>query len=390
MKKPATGIRIIFKREWKRIFSSKICIWGMIVAPLLTFGVLMYMMHEGLPTKIPIAVVDQDNSSTSRALIRQLDAFSKTSIEFKSLSFKDARISMERAEIYGIFTIPKDFAKDAISGNRPKIVFYTNNAFLISGSLLFQDMKTISVLASASVGLQMGEAKGFTEGQLMPVLQPITIQAHPIGNPWLNYSVYLNNIITPGVIFLILSLFTISSFGSEVKMGTGKKLLEIAGNSPTKAILGKLLPYTILFSVLSLFFMSILYGYNKFPLHTGFAPMALAYLCLILSAQGFGLILLAVFPNYRFALSSASLIGMISFSITGFSFASSYMDPTLYGLSFLFPLRHFFLIYVDQALNGIPIGYSAYNYAALLAFFLIGLICIGRVGKFLDDNTYEE
>ncbi|MDL2215016.1 ABC transporter permease [Dysgonomonas sp. OttesenSCG-928-M03] len=380
----------VFTREWKRIFSSKICIWGMIVAPLLTFGILVYMMHDGLPSKIPIAVVDLDNSSTSRALVRQLDAFSKTDIKFKSLSFKESRIAMERMEIYGVFTIPKDFAKDAISGNRPKIVFYTNNAFLISGSLLFQDMKTISVLASASVGLQMGEAKGFTEGQLMPILQPINIETHAIGNPWLNYSVYLNNVITPGVIFLILTLFTISSFGSEVKMGSGKSVIGLAGNSGFKAVFGKLLPYTILFFVMSLFFMSVLYGYNRFPLNSGFLPMALNYLCLILSAQGFGLILLAVFPNYRFALSSASLIGMVSFSITGFSFPSVAMDPILYGLSFLFPLRHFFLIYVDQALNGIGIGYSAYHYAALLGFFFIGVLCIGRVSRFMYEDVYEE
>ena len=385
-----TGFRVVFIRECKRIISSKICIWGMIIAPLLTFAILMYMMSAGLPTKIPVAVVDLDNSSTSRALVRQLDAFAKTDIKFKSLSFKEARIAMERAEVYGIFTIPEDFAKDAVSGNRPKIVFYTNNAFLISGSLLFQDMKMISVLASASVGLKMGEAKGYTQGELMPVLQPISIEAHVIGNPMLNYSVYLNNVLTPGILFLILAMFTISALGSEVKSGTGRQLLDLSGGSIVKAVFGKLLPYTALFLILSLFFMSVLYGYNHFPLHSGFWPMCAAYLCLILSAQGFGLILLAVFPNYRLALSSASLLGMISFSITGFSFASMAMSPILYGLSFLFPLRHFFLIYVDQALNGIPLGYSAYHYAGLLGFFLVGLLLMGHIRRFLYENVYEE
>lgn len=385
-----TGFRVVFVRECKRIISSKICIWGMIIAPLLTFAILMYMMSAGLPTKIPVAVVDLDNSSTSRALVRQLDAFAKTDIKFKSLSFKEARIAMERAEVYGIFTIPEDFAKDAVSGNRPKIVFYTNNAFLISGSLLFQDMKMISVLASASVGLKMGEAKGYTQGELMPVLQPISIEAHVIGNPMLNYSVYLNNVLTPGILFLILAMFTISALGSEVKSGTGRQLLDMSGGSIVKAVFGKLLPYTALFLILSLFFMSVLYGYNHFPLHSGFWPMCAAYLCLILSAQGFGLILLAVFPNYRLALSSASLLGMISFSITGFSFASMAMSPILYGLSFLFPMRHFFLIYVDQALNGIPLGYSAYHYSALLGFFLVGLLLMGRIRRFLYENVYEE
>ena len=76
-----TGILAIFKREWIRISSSKICIWGIFVAPLLSMIILMWMMSAGLPSRIPIAVVDLDNTTTTRSLIRQLDAFEKTNIK---------------------------------------------------------------------------------------------------------------------------------------------------------------------------------------------------------------------------------------------------------------------------------------------------------------------
>jgi ABC-2 type transport system permease protein len=349
----------------------------------------MWMMSSGLPSRIPIAVVDLDNSTTSRSLVRQLDAFEKTDVKYKSLSFKEAREMMERMEVYAVLTIPKDFAKDAVSGNRPKLVYYTNNAFLISGSLLFQDLKTVSTLASAAVGLQTAEAKGFTENQVMPILQPITIDSHPIGNPWLNYSVYLNNILLPGMLQLIILMFTVSAFGSEIKSGTGPKLLAMGNNSMLKVVAGKLLPYTILYAVMALLFMSILYYYNHFPLHSGFWPMFFNYICLILAAQGAGVMLLGIFRNYRFALSIASLIGMVSFSITGFSFSTLAMDGSLSALSNFFPLRHFFLIYVDQALNGIPFGYSMYQYAALLCFVLLSIFFWGVLKRLLKDNIYE-
>lgn len=384
-----TGILAIFRREWQRIAVSKICIWGIFAAPLITMILLVWMMDSGLPSRIPIAVVDMDNTTTSRALIRQLDAFEKTDIKYKSLSFKEARVKMERMEIYAVLTIPQDFTKDAISGNRPKLVYYTNNAFLISGSLLFQDLKTISTLASAAVGLRTAEAKGITEKQAMPILQPITIDSHPIGNPWLNYSVYLNNVILPGILQLIILLFTVSAFGSEVKSRTGRKLMEMGNNSIMKVMVGKLLPYTIIYTVIALMFMSILYYWNHFPLHSGFWPMFFNYLCLILAAQAMGVILLGVFRNYRLALSIASLIGMVSFSITGFSFSTLVMDGSLNALSNLFPLRHFFLIYIDQALNGIPIGYSMYRYAALLCFVLFSVFLFGSVKKLLKSDIYE-
>lgn len=384
-----TGILAIFRREWQRIAVSKICIWGIFAAPLLSMILLVWMMDSGLPSRIPIAVVDLDNTATSRALVRQLDAFEKTDIKFKSLSFKEAREKMERMEIYAVLTIPKDFTKDAISGSRPKLVYYTNNAFLISGSLLFQDLKTISTLASAAVGLRTAEAKGFTENQAMPILQPITIDSHAIGNPWLNYSVYLNNVILPGILQLIILMFTVSAFGSEIKSRTGRRLMEMGDNSILKVMIGKLLPYTIIYIGIALMFMSVLFYWNSFPLHNGFWPMFLNYLLLILAAQGVGVILLGVFRNYRLSLSIASLIGMVSFSITGFSFSTLAMDGSLSALSNLFPLRHFFLIYIDQALNGIPVGYSMYQYAALLGFVLLSLFFFGVVKKLLKSDVYE-
>ena len=378
------------RREFNRIFSSKICIWGMLAAPVLSMAIMLYMMHDGLPEKIPIAVVDLDNSSTSRSLVRQLDAFPKTEICSKSLSFQEARRKMEKAEIYGIFLIPKDFSKDAVSGSQPKLSFYTNNAFLISGSLLFQDMKTISVLASAAVGLQTAEAKGITQTQIMPVLQPIVVESHPLDNPWLNYSLYLNNTILPGMLQLVIMLFTISGLGSEVKSRKGRKLLEKGGNSIWKVMLGKTFPYTVIFMLLALLFMAMLHGFNNFPMNSGFLPMFLAYLCLILASQGLGIILLGVFPNYRFALSAASLMGVLSFSMSGVSFPVLSMNSMLQSLSIIFPLRHFFLIYADQALGGISIGYSAYQYAALLGFVLISFFFFGHIKSFLYENEYKE
>ena len=387
--KVGAGIRLVFIRECRRIFSSKICIWGIIVAPILSMLILLWMMSDGLPQRIPIAVVDYDNSSTSRTLVRQLDAFPKTNVKYKSLSFREARVKMERMEIFAILTIPKDFAKDAVSGNRPKLVYYTNNAFLISGSLLFQDLKVISTLASASVGLRTGQAKGYTEGQLMPVIQPISVEGHPIGNPWLNYSVYLNNMFLPGILQLIVMIFTISSFGCEVKSRSGKRLVRISGNSTFKTIVGKLLPYTILFTIIALLMMSVLYYYVGYPLNSGFLPMFFNYLLLILASQGFGVILLAAFKNYRFSVSIACLICMIAFSLSGFSYPGQAMHPSLFAVSFILPLKHFFLIYVDQALNGIAVGYSMYHYMVLLGFTFLAVFFFGRLRGFVEKGVYE-
>ena len=157
----------IARRETRRMTSQPFYLFGMIVAPLICLVFFLSLMREGLPTNLPVAVVDMDNSATSRTLIRQLDAFEQTKVVMLSHSFTEARQEMQKGNVYGIFYIPEDFAKEATSGKQPKLSYYTNNTYLIAASLLFRDMKTVSVLANGSVGLQLGTAKGKTEAEIM-------------------------------------------------------------------------------------------------------------------------------------------------------------------------------------------------------------------------------
>lgn len=370
-------IRNVAKREIRRLASVPIYFFCMLAAPALCVIFFLSLMKEGLPTDMPIAVVDLDGTATSRNLVRQLDAFEQTKVVSRTLSFDEARREMQKGNVYGIFYIPKDFSADAVSGRQPRLSFYTNATYLIAASLLFRDMKTMSVLAGASVGLQTGLAKGFTNDQIMAQLQPIVIDTHAIGNPWLNYSVYLNNTLLPGVLQLMIFLVTVFSIGSEIKHASSREWLQCGGNSLTVSLLGKLLPQTLIFTVVAFMCASALYGFNSFPLNSGWGPMLTALFLLVIASQAVGVFMIGVLPTLRLGLSFASLFGMIAFSIVGFSFPVLGMDSTLQALSDLFPLRHYFLIYVDQALNGRDLYYTWTQYAWLGGFLILPFL-IGR------------
>ena len=215
-----------------------------------------------------------------------------------------------------------------------------------------------------------------TEEAIMGQLQPIVIDTHAIGNPWLNYSVYLNNTILPGVLQLVIFMITVFSIGTEIKQGTARKWLSMGNNSLFVSIIGKLLPQTVIFTLMGVLLCVTLYGFNAFPLHSGWMPMLVAMFFLVIASQAVGVFMIGTLPTLRLGLSFACLFGMISFSIVGFSYPLLAMDPTLQALGRLFPLRHYFLIYVDQALNGRSLFYTWSEYVWLLGFlilpFLIG------------------
>ena len=367
------------KRECRRLVSRPLYLFSMVGAPLFCYIFFTTLMGSGLPQDMPVGIVDQDQTSTTRQLVRTLDAFQQSKVVAHYPAFNEAREAMQRREIYGFYYIPEGTTAEAQAQRRPTVSFYTNNTLLIAGSLLFKDMKTMSELASGAVVQATLLAKGATDGQAMAYLQPIIIDTHPLQNPWLNYSVYLNNTFAPGVLMLLIFMVTVFSIGVEIKERTARQWLRMGHNSIWISLAGKLLPHTAIFFLMGILYNVYLYGFLHFPCNSGIGPMLLATLCLVLASQGMGILMIGILPTLRLGLSFASLWGVLSFSMCGLSFPLMGMHPTLQALANLFPLRHYFLIYVDQALNGYPMIYSWTNYVALLLFMLLPFLVAPRL-----------
>ena len=378
----------IAKREVLRIAVRPLYLFCMIIAPVFCYLFFTTLMANGLPTDLPAGVVDLDNTSTTRNIIRNLDAFQQTHIVAHYPSVMEARKAIQRGEIYSFYYIPEGTTEATLASRQPKVSFYVNYSYLIAGSLLYKDQRTISELAAGAVGRATLYAKGATEDQAMAFLQPIVIDTHALNNPWLNYSVYLCNTLFPGILMLLIFLTTIYTLGEEVKNGTGRELMRLADNSITKVLIGKLLPHTLVFFVIAVFYNVNLYGYLHYPCHSGIFPMLLAGLLLVLSSQAFGVFLFGLFGSFRLALSAASLWGVISFSISGFTFPVMAMHPTLQALCVLFPLRHYYLLYVNFALNGYPLIYAWQAVAALLVFLLLPFLVLKKLRTILLQYVY--
>lgn len=373
----------IARRELRRMASKPIYWFCMIAAPLFCFVFFTSLMAEGLPTDMPLGLVDNDNTTTSRSLARNLDAFEMTSIKEQYANVTEAREAVQRGDIYGFYYIPKGTTRKAQRQELPVVSFYTNYSYLVAGSLLYRDMRTMSELASGAASRTVLYAKGATERQAMAFLQPIVVDSHAINNPWLNYNVYLSNVILPGLLMLFIFMVTVFSIGTEVKYNTVHDWLIMARGSMFHALAGKLLPQTLIFFLIGIAFAIGLYGVLHFPCHCGLPTMLLVMFLGIIGAQGLGVFMFAMLPTLRMSLSFASLWGVISFSICGMSYPVMAMHPTLQGLSLLFPLRHYFLLYVNCALDGYPLMNAAPYVVGLLLFAMLPLLLLRRLKKML-------
>lgn len=391
-------MKVISKRLWAimrrelELFSRRpLFLFTMIVAPVLCIIFFTTLMADGLPTKLPAGMVDEDDTHVTRIVGRILGSMEETDLTERYVTFSDARRAVQRGEIYGFFYIPEGLTEDAIANRQPRLSFYTNETYFVPGTLLMKDLRYASELAGLALTRENLYGRGLTEDQAMGILQSIVIETHPLNNPYLDYSVYLNNIILPGILILLIMLSTTYTIGLEWKRGTQRELYAMSGYSSTVALAGKLLPQTLLFSLIFVFYDVYFYKYLLFPCNSGIGPMILLGIVTVLAAQAFGVFLFGAFiGKMRLSMCLCSLWGILSFSLAGFTYPVSAMSGFLQKMSWLFPLRHYYLIYVNQALDGFPAVYVWTSIVALLAFLLLPCLVLWRYRAAFLKYSYKQ
>lgn len=388
MTKLLNSILRVALRELKNYLKHPIYLFCMIVMPMMATSVFTTLMGEGQPQDMPVGVVDLDNSSTTRKLIRTLDSFQSSKVVAHYASIEEARHAVQRGEIYGFVLFPKNTTDDLLAQRQPKISFYYSNTSITAGSLLYKDLKTMATLGSAAVGQATLTAKGVSPQYIMPALQPIAIDLHTIGNPWVNYNIYLSSMLVPGCFLLLIFLLTPYTFGTEFKFNRAKELMETAGDNIAVVIIGKLIPQTLIFLLVMYGTMVYLFGLLHFPAPGGVGVLLLLGFLAVIGTQGISLFIFAVMPSLRMAISICSLWGVLSFSMVGSAYPVFAMDPPLQILSWLFPLRHYYMIYQICVFNTFPLINAWPHILALVLFALAPWLLAKRIGFAMRNFIY--
>jgi ABC-2 type transport system permease protein len=375
-------------REVKIMIHNPIYCFCTVGFPLLVMIFFTSLMDDGLPQDMPVGVVDLDNTSTTRSLIRRLDGFQSTKVVAHYPSVADARKAVQENQIYAFLYIPQGTTDDLLASRQPKISYYYNMASIVSGSLLMKDLKTISTLGSAAVGQATMRAKGYTQGQIMAFLQPIAIDLHQVSNPWTNYNVYLSPVFVPGVMMLFIFLLTAYSLGMELKVEKSKKWLGMADNRIVIALIGKFLPQTVIWLALIFAYEFYMFSILAFPHQGGVGMLVLLALLEVFAAQGFGIFAFGLMPSLRMSMSVCSLWAVLSFSMAGSAFPVMGMDGALQSLSWLFPLRHYYMVYQICVFNGFPLLEAWFHFVAMVGFILLPWFVIGKIKKAMLTYVY--
>ena len=372
----------VFKRELSRIWHNPRYVILLTLGIVVAFTFFATLTKEGMPEKLPVAVVDMDHTYLSRRICHELEATQGVSIAAVYDNHTQARQAMQRGEIFAFYEIPKGTYNELLQFHAPHFGLYTNTSYLLAGMLSYKQLATMGMLAAGAVQREVYRKKGYSEEQLMGLIQPVEMDTHLVGNPLSSYKIYLMTTIIPALISFIALLHSIYVLAREREERTVRNLLRKAGGNRMKAIIGKLLPYNILYTLLLLIANLLMFGPMHFPFEGNWLLMMLNSALLIFAVQCAAVLISSLVPEI--CLGIGAVYGALCFSLSGFSFPIEAMPRVFTGISWLYPIRHYYLNYCDIAIFGNGLGHCWPHLCALLAFGLMGIVGVAWTSRLQD------
>lgn len=149
---------------------------------------------------VPIVVIDQDNTTQSRLLLRQIDATDQVAIVAALPDMQAAREMFFARKAYGIVIVPAGFERDLLTGTPAAIAGFGDGSYLLVYSNIMGAVTTVAANMGAGVNLTRLTNTGMDETQARAGLGPVSISSIPVYNPQGGYASY----VVPASFVLIL------------------------------------------------------------------------------------------------------------------------------------------------------------------------------------------
>ena len=378
----------VFKYEVLEIARSRVYLITLLILPFATLLFFSTMFYGGSIENLPIVLIDNDHSASSRQLVRMVNATRGVKVEYTSTSIIEAEELLRRGDAYAILLIPEGMERDIYSGNTSQVECYISGTNMSASGVIDSDIQ--NSIRTFSTGLELAKltSTGTNTHTAAQEVMPINFLTHIISNPYINYGYYLAPIFMFVALALFTTLLTTYAIGRELYYATAQRWMSISSNSTLAAAIGKLLPTTVtmlIFAELNYFVIFKVMGMECAGSH---AILTIGGTIFILAYQSIALFITTITSNMRLALSLGGGYTVMAFTFSGITFPTMAMFDAVRPLTNLFPLTWFTKLFVDQAMRGTPIEYSLKPLFSLTLFLVLPLFIGKRLRRITSDKQY--
>jgi len=379
----------VISRELERLTSSWVLLFTTIVGPAGVFLLVGWMFSAAVVRDLPVTVVDNDQTQLSRKIARMADALPAANVVVKSLSLVEAKSRMMKGEVDAVLYIPEGLERSVQRGIQSEIALFQNNTNVVKGGALQSQLIALLSTVSGGVKLQTMLKKGVPQEEALLKVQPIRTDVHLLFNPYGNYAYFLMMGLLPLLAVVFIFLGSSYAIGIEMKEGSGADWIQTAGGSTTVALIGKLVPYILLFFGGLMFMNILLIKVMGVPLNGSLFLILLSELLLVFAYQAMAIVLLSITINLRLTLSLGSAYTMMALTFSGLTFPTMGMPLIAKIFGFVFPYTFWLKVFLSQSLRGEPLHEAIFPMVMLLPYILTGILAFPLFKKRLTDARWQ-
>ena len=378
-------IKAVWQRENQLILASKwqlsLVTWLPIICMLLVYAIF----SQGIPRDLAVAVVDQDHSRLSRSLVRYIDANPALAVTTQLTNLSEGKALMQRGEVYGVVYIPRDFEKHTYLAMTPEVTTFYNAQYVLIGKLVSSNMVKTFATFTAKIDAVKTLASGGNLAVIKGAVAPISTQINPLYNVSTNYIPFLVTAAVAALWQIFILVSVLLAFGSEYKNNTQTSWFQRADGAVVSAVIGKLLPYTLLSVVHGFLFLSFFYGYLSMPMHGNWGYLLLILVTGVLAGQAIALFIFTLTMNFTQAISMGAAYSAPAFAFMGVTFPAESMPKLALLWRSLLPITHYMQLQIGQVNYGQDFMTLLPQLTSLGVFILMFVVAIYRIKSHRDN-----
>ena len=326
-------------KELRSTFSDVGVLVFFIIVPLLYPLLYAYLYGREVVREVPVVVVDECRSATSREFLRKSDATPDLKIISYCSDIEEARNLIHRHKAYGLIHIPSEFESTLVSGRQSKVNLYCN----MGGLLYYKAMLSGCTIVSLDMNrdIQMQRLSGLSDREKEVMTMPIDNEYITMFNPANGFQAFL----IPAILILVLQQTLV--LGVSMLAGTeaerrraGTLVLGHEYDNPIVVLVGKAMAYLLVYGFTATYVLCFVPWLFDMP-QLWQLPTLVAFIIPFLLSSIFFAMCISFFVRDRescfllFVFVSVPLIFM-----SGISWPSSNMPTFWKVLAQIFPSTH--------------------------------------------------
>ncbi len=309
--------------------------------------------------KVPVMVVDRDQTRLSRQIGRWLDASEGITISARTNDLDAAQDAVRAGTAGGVVLIPKDFQRQVLRGEPAYVGTYADASYLLVYRTVTGAVTGVAGSLSAGVSVRRLQAGGASYAEAVKRRQPVAVAGWPLFNPSAGYATF----IVPAVFILILQQTMLIGIGT---LRVAERHTRADTTEPIWAVLGgKVAALTLIYLLHAAFLFVVVFRMYGLPMRA--TPGAVvAFLVPFIAATT----LLALIIAELFERPETSTIALVATSIpalflSGASFPVDAQATWVRALSVVLPSTFGIRGFLQLGAMGAQLGEAWRSWGAL-------------------------